>query len=104
MAVRKIKSSWWIDFYFEHDRKRKRSPENTKAGAGAYEAVLRQKLARGEQIDRVSNNGEQNQTFEQFAWRWFDTYVTPNNKYSEARTPDLQAGKRHTETLHLVLG
>jgi integrase len=47
--------------------------------------MLKHKLARGEQIDRVSNIGEQNQTFEQFAEQWVATYVIPNNKFSEAR-------------------
>src|SRR6202035_2401835 len=85
MAVRMIKKSWWIDFRANPLRFRKRSPENTRAGALAYEAMLKHKLARGEQIDRVSNSEEQNQTFEQFAWQWFETYVIPNNKFSEAR-------------------
>ena len=82
MAVRKIKKSWWIDLRFDHTRYRKRSPENSKAGAAAYEAVLRQKLARGEDIERKADALE---TFESFAWKWFDEYVIPNNKYSEQR-------------------
>src|SRR5947208_1589798 len=85
MSVRMIKKSWWIDFRFDHTRYRKRGPENSRAGALAYEATLRQKLARGESIDRVTNTTEQEQTFEQFAWKWFEEYVVPNNKYSEQR-------------------
>src|SRR5262245_43694307 len=85
MAVRKIKTSWWVDFRAEHTRYRKRSPENSRTGALAYEATLKHKLARGEQIDRVSKVSDQNQTFEAFAWRWFNDYVTPTNKFSEAR-------------------
>jgi hypothetical protein len=72
MAVRMIKKSWWVDFRANPLRFRKRSPENTRAGALAYEAMLKHKLARGEQIDRVSNSEEQNQTFEQFAWQCFE--------------------------------
>lgn len=79
MAVRMLKKTWWIDFRFDHLRYRKRSPENSRAGALAYEAVLKQKLARGGRIDSVT----QWQTFEQFAWRWFDNYVVANNKPSE---------------------
>jgi len=86
MAVRKVKGSWWVDFMFKHTRYRKRSPENTRSGAVAYEVLLRHKLARGESIDR--NPSEQDLTFEQFAWQWFDAYVRSNNKYSE------QVGKK----------
>jgi len=82
MAIRIIKKSWWVDIRFNHLRHRKRSPENSRAGAHAYEAVLRQKLARGGNID----NAMQKQTFETFTHRWFDEYVVPNNKFSEQRT------------------
>lgn len=85
MAARKVKDTWWVDFRFDYIRYRKRSPENSKVGAQAYEATLRQKLARGESLERAIRH-EQQQTFEQFAWRWFDGYVMPNNKYSEQRT------------------
>jgi integrase len=61
-----------------------RSPENSKAGAQAYEALLRQKLARGESVD--GSLEKKTYTFEQFAWKWFDEYVIPNNKYLEQRT------------------
>jgi integrase len=97
MAVRKNKQmTWFVDFRFHHTRYRKRSPENSRSGALAYEAMLKHTLVRGDPIDRVSNNDEQNQTFEQFAWRWFDTYVTPNNKFSEARI------KRYTLNSSLI--
>jgi len=82
MAVRLIKKSWWVDFWFNHTRHRRRSPENTRIGAKAYEAVLRQRLARGEPIDGLAERTE-TPKFREFAWRWFDEYVVPNNKYSE---------------------
>src|SRR3989344_3765007 len=85
MAVRKLRTSWWVDFRADHPRIRKRSPENTPTGALAFEAMLKHKESRGEQIDRVSNNEVQNQTFGQFAEKWMETYVIPNNKFSEAR-------------------
>ncbi|HCJ52619.1 MAG TPA: site-specific integrase [Candidatus Kerfeldbacteria bacterium] len=84
MAVRKIKNTWWADFMFDSTRYRKRSPENTQAGAKAYELVLRQKLARGESIEKLAI--PEDQLFENFAWRWFTDYVIPNNKHSEQRT------------------
>jgi hypothetical protein len=50
MAVRKIKETWWVDFRFSHTRYRKRSPENSRPGALAYEATLKYTLGRGEQM------------------------------------------------------
>src|SRR5260370_40064134 len=86
MAVRLIKKSWWVDFTANGMRYRKRSPQNLRAGALAYEATLRQRLARGETIDRSTHVTEQEQGFERFAKQWFEEYVIPNNKYSEQRT------------------
>lgn len=83
MTVRMIKTSWWVDFRFNHTRYRKRSPENSRTGALSYEAALRQKLARGEQIGREENTARSDEQFERFAWRWFDEYVVANNKRSE---------------------
>ena len=85
MAVRKIKSWWWIDFTFNDTRFRKRSPENSRPGALAYEAVLRQRLARGEPIDGTKQQSAHGVLFQEFAWRWFEEYVVPNNKFSEQR-------------------
>jgi integrase len=81
MAVRKLKNSWWVDITIDHRRYRKRSPENSKVGAQAFEAVLRQKLAR--EGDLKSSRTEGTPTFERFAWQWFNDYVRPNNKHSE---------------------
>jgi hypothetical protein len=81
MAVRKIGTSWWIDFRFDARRYRKRSPENTRQGAQAYESSLRQKLARGELIGGEPQ--QKDQTFAEFAVVWFEHYVKPNNKHSE---------------------
>ncbi|HUO50176.1 MAG TPA: tyrosine-type recombinase/integrase [Candidatus Paceibacterota bacterium] len=83
MAVRKRGRTWFVDFWFNNKRYRLKGPENTKAGAEAYEASLRQKLARGESIDQVSNKENNKQPFEQFAWEWYESYVTTNNKASE---------------------
>ncbi len=83
MAVRMIKKSWWVDFRVEYIRYRQKSPENTRAGALAYEAVLRGKLARGESVGKKEEETQlQETTFEQFAQRWFDEYVMSNGKPS----------------------
>jgi len=84
MAVRKIGNSWRVDFWFNGIRYRVKGPENSKAGAEAYEALLRQKLAKGESIERVAK--QEDQTFEKFAWKWHADYVVPNNKHSEQRS------------------
>jgi integrase len=83
MAVRLIKKSWWVDFQFDQKRYRRRSPENTRQGARAYEFLLRQRLARGETIDGPAS--KENISLEEFAWKWFEEYVVPNNKFSEQR-------------------
>jgi len=94
MAARKINNSWWVDFRFDRTRYRKPSPDDSRAGAKAYELQLRQKLARGE-FTR-SGHMEQKQTFAQFSEKWLQDYVMPNNKYSERRT------KTSILTKHLI--
>jgi integrase len=86
MAVRKIKGSWWVDFMFSHTRYRKRSPDNSRAGAAAYELALRQKVARGERIDEAAKAAQKEPTFKEFSKQWLEDYVKPNNKYSEQLT------------------
>lgn len=85
MAVRKEGKKWFVDIRFKGKRYRPRSPENSKAGAQAYEAVLRQKLARGESMEDVIHAAEPSPTFEQFAWRWHEEYALPNNKPTEQK-------------------
>ncbi len=97
MTVRKIKNSWWVDFWFKHERNREKSPENSKAGAEAYEAVLRHKLARGESlVGPDKKEKEREQLFENFASEWLETYVKTNNKCSEANQ------KKYTLRTHLI--
>ena len=88
MAVRKIKNSWWIDIRHNHLRYRKKSPDNSRAGAEAYEATLRQRLAKGENLSFAEHGKKpdnQEQRFKKFAWQWFETYVKTNNKFSEVK-------------------
>jgi integrase len=83
MTVRKIRNTWWVDFRTNYIRYRKRSPENSKSGAEAYEATLRQRLARGESIGRNDRIQQQGLLFKDFACKWYETYVVPNNKPGE---------------------
>lgn len=85
MAVRKINDSWWVDFSFNEIRYRKRSPDNSRSGALAYETVLRGRLARGEPVDAAEKQLRRSNLFKEFAWRWFHEYVVPTNKFSEQR-------------------
>lgn len=88
MAVRFKKKSkvWFVDIRFDHTKRfRRNSPENSRAGAIAYEAMLRQKLARGESIERIHDT-QQTTTLAQFAEKWFEQYVLPNNKQQEQRS------------------
>jgi len=86
MAVNKRNNSWYVNFRHNYARHRLKSPDNSKAGAEAYEALLRSKLARGEEIKSPKadkRKKEREQKFKDFAWNWFETYVKTNNKDSE---------------------
>lgn len=85
MSARKLRNSWWVDFRHQGERYRFRSPENSKAGAQAYEAALRQKLARGESVKKEVHGKESDKRFERFVPLWFERYVRVNNKPSEQR-------------------
>jgi integrase len=61
---------------------------NTKVGAAEYEVLLRLRLARGERIDAAIHE-KPAETFSAFAERWFETYVTTNNKASEQHTKNV---------------
>jgi integrase len=82
MGIRKLRNSWWVDFQIDGVRYRKRSPENSRSGAVGFETIIRHRLARGEPLDQ---NPDREITFGQFASRWFDDYVVPNNRYHEQR-------------------
>lgn len=82
MSARKIRNSWWIDLRFRGTRLRKRSPDNSKAGAQAFEGLLRQKLARGESIEPKKIEVKE-MTFGTFAKIWLEKYARVNNRASE---------------------
>jgi integrase len=81
MSIRRIRNSWWVDFRVNLTRYRVRSPENTQAGAKAYEAVLRHKLTIGEQL-KPAPAPPPAPTFAAFSAEWFETYVRANCKPS----------------------
>ena len=85
MSARKFGNSWWVDFSIHDERHRKRSPDNSLRGARAYELHLRQRLARGEDIN-AKTVANADLEFQTFAARWFDDYAVPNNKPSEQRS------------------
>ncbi len=87
MAARKIRNAWWVDFRHAGERYRKRSPESSKTGAMAYEAVLRQQLARKGSLEDTGSTVEM-PTFAAFAKEWLETYVRTNNKPSEQETKE----------------
>jgi integrase len=93
MSVRKLRNAWWVDFQFDGIRYRKRSPENSKPGAEATEARMRQRLARGENIlvKPVATP-----TLAEFSNEWLTTYVDTHDK------PSVQRGHRSVFRVHLI--
>lgn len=85
MSVHKRGNHWYVNFRFGYKRYRRKSPEDSRAGALAYESNLRLRLARGENIDEKIKKVEPI-IFKDFAERWYKTYVLTNNKYSEQMT------------------
>lgn len=83
MSIYKKKLKYWVSIYYQNKRYRKLSPENTYAGAKAYETSLRQKLARGEPIIETPEIVQLIPTFKEFSEKWFEVYVKTNNKFSE---------------------
>lgn len=83
MSARRRGTKWYVDFSFNGQRYRMKSPEDSSNGAKAYEAVLRQRLAKGEDILKSSAPSP---LFNKFADEWMKTYVKSNNKHSELIT------------------
>ena len=95
MSVKQRGNIWYIDFRFQRQRIRKKSPINSCAGAKNYESVLRQKLLKGESPEK-ENSAELDKPFNDFVWMWFEKYVQANNKHSEIMM------KQYILKLHLV--
>lgn len=84
MAVRKFRKTWSVDIRFNGQRKRIRSPENSRTGALAFETVLRQRLARGEPLE--GDKPIPKILLKDFVGEWMENYVKNNNKPSEQRS------------------
>lgn len=84
MTARKLHGSWWVDFRHRFERHRYKSPDDSRAGALAFEATLRGRLARGEPVFPAAPT--ECIRFRDFTLRWLAVYVEPNNKFSEIRT------------------
>lgn len=96
MSIFKRGNKYWIGFRFKWRRYRMASPDNTFAGAKIYEARIRAKLARGEEITEKIDKDTKAPIFSEFALKWHKTYVVNNNKESE------QASKRYALNKHLI--
>lgn len=97
MAVRIIRNWWWVDFRHEGRRYRIRSPENSRAGAKAYEAVVAHRLTNGELATPPAPAPPRVvMRFAAFSRYWFDTYVRTSNK------PSSQRSRAHMLRNHLV--
>lgn len=82
MSIFKKRNKYWINISFNRCRYRLPSPDNTYAGAKAYESLIRQKLSRGELIKEEKKKVE-TINFNDFSKQWFNVYVQSNNKKSE---------------------
>lgn len=83
MSTYKKANYWYVNIRFNRTRYRKKSPENSQAGAKAYESVLRQKLSRGEDLSDVGKVSAEVPTFSKFSADWLKQYAKANNKNSE---------------------
>ena len=83
MSAIKRANKWWTDFSFKARRYRLPSPTNTRSGAQFYEAVLRQRLTRGE--DLFPKEKRKCLTLKEFSEKWIKSYVEVNNKPSEIK-------------------
>lgn len=86
MSTRKINNAWYVDFRFNRRRYRRRSPENSKRGAEAFEVLLKSKLMQGESIS--AEREKPKHTLESFAPDWLENYVRVNAKPSGYRTKE----------------
>jgi len=94
MPTRRIKNSWWVDITHNNIRYRRKSPQDTKAGAQAFEMTLRRKLAEGVSLTPDPEQKLRKQKFREFAEFWFKTHVMVHNKPSMIyRTRGILDGK-----------
>ena len=82
MSITKREKKYYISFRLNRQRYRRVSPDNSMAGAKAYEALMRQSIMNGEPINSFLETGDK-PTFKEFSDKWFELYVKTNNKHSE---------------------
>ncbi len=85
MAARRMKEAWWVDFRFEGERIRRKSPVDTRRGAEEYERRLRAQLLDG------TFEKEEVPTFGKW-WKgrfWQEWVVGRKNKPSEVRSKEI---------------
>lgn len=83
MSAIKRSNKWWVDFGVNGRRYRISSPENSRTGAKAFEALLRQRISRGQ--DLFPREKKKCLTLRQFSKKWIKSYVEVNNKPSEIK-------------------
>ena len=77
MTARKIRGHWHVDFRFERDRVRRRSPVDTKRGAEAWESKLRGMLLEGKPLPWVEGEPEAPpMTVGQWLGEWSETHYS----------------------------
>ncbi len=84
MSVIKRSNKWWVDFSYRGVRYRLPSPDNSKNGSKAYEAMLRQRISLGKNL--IPDITFQIPKFKDFAKKWFKNYVEINNKPSAIKS------------------
>lgn len=90
-----MRDSWWVDFRFNRQRIRQRSPLNTKPGAQAYEATLRSRLARGEPAVPPAEEPVVRKRLERLLEDFLNMHVAVHNK------PTTQVHKRRVINRYL---
>jgi integrase len=81
MSIKKRGNKYYVDFTLDGKRIREVSPDNSLAGAKAFEAYKRN-MAKNESANNTGRK-RKNYTFEVFSREWLLTYAKPNNKPSE---------------------
>lgn len=88
MSIRKYRGRWGVDIRYRNTRYRTCSPEDSRAGAQAYEAYLRREIVTHGSLEHLNKKGTKASTFAEFIERWMRDYVTINNKPSEQRSKE----------------
>ncbi len=88
MSVFKRNKKYWIGFWYNRKRYRLPSPDNSLAGARAYETMYKSRLLNGEKIKEEPEEVIEVPNFKKFSKQWFDVYVKTNNKPSEVRNKE----------------